>query len=54
MRRFNKINNTKKSRIFWIISGLLTILDGFSKILSFGFYNSNFNINYLTNSRKNE
>lgn len=52
MKIFKKINNTTNSRIFWIISGFLTILDGFTKVLSFGFYNSNFNINYLTNSRK--
>lgn len=52
MKNFTKIKNTKNSRIFWIISGFFTILDGLTKILSFGFYNSNFNIKYLTNSKK--
>ncbi len=54
MNKFKRINNTKKSKLFWIISGFLTVLDGLTKIISFGFYTSNFSINYLTNSRNNE
>jgi hypothetical protein len=51
MKKIIKIKNTVNSKRFWMICGLLTILDGLIKVLSFGRYIGQFNINYLTNSK---
>ena len=51
MKKIIKIKNTVNSKRFWMICGLLTVLDGLVKILSFGTYAGQFNINYLTSSK---
>ena len=50
-----KIKDKKNSKLFWIISGFTDILDGLTKILSLGFYHSDFALKYLVKYRnKNE
>ena len=50
-----KIKDKKNSKLFWIISGFTDILDGLIKILSLGFYHSDFALKYLIKySNKNE
>jgi len=51
METFKKIKSSEKSKVFWIIGGLLKVLDGVTQIISLGYYCSNFNINYLINSK---
>ena len=53
MEKIIKIKNTKKSKIFWIFTGFLKVLDGLIQIFSFGTYCGQFNINYLVNSKNN-
>ena len=53
MEKIIKIKNTKKSKIFWIFTGFLKVLDGLIQIFSFGTYYGQFNINYLVNSKNN-
>lgn len=48
-----KIKDKKNNNLFWIISGFCTILDGLIKIISFGFYTSSFNLNYLFKYKNN-
>lgn len=51
MKKIIKIKNTANSKRFWVIRGLLTILDGLVNVLSFGTYAGQFGISYLTSSK---
>ena len=55
IKKMKKIKDKKNSKLFWRISGFTDILDGLTKILSLGFYCSDFALKYLIKySNKNE